>query len=261
MPSGSKAGLCVAALLATAPAWSAEVEAEEGELAGYTEAVAFEEVLPEAAPEVALRLSVEAMRSAEPSVDAGPDRYLLPRMQLFYGITRRLGGEIEVPMVLRREGSDSAYGFGDLGAGLKLAVIQTDSAALVLSGEVSIPTGDPERELGEGKGEFETGLGGVAVFHPFVLQARAGFMLTTAEIETAFFHATSLGVEVVDERLVLYAEAMGEVSFGEEGTVLSAGPSAKLHLSSDTFVALGGQVGLTDEADQYRLIAQVQHEF
>lgn len=240
-------------------AHSAEPEGEEGELEGYSEAIAFEEVLPEAAPEIALRLSVEAVRSAEARVESGPDRYSLPRTQLFYGITRRLGGEVEVPMVLVREGSESAYGFGDLGAGLKLTLLQSRSAALVVSEEVSLPTGDPTTDLGEGKGEFETGLGAVAVLRPLVLQARAGLMVTTAEVETGVFHATSLGVEAVAERVLFYAEAIGELSFGDEGYAFSAGPGAKLRLSPETFVAVGGQLGWTDPADRYRLIAQVQH--
>lgn len=227
------------------------------------ESIAFEEVMPNEVGEWDLRLSVEARRKAleEEAVDK-ENLLTIPRLQAFFGIMDRLGGEVSVPYVHRKEGEESETGFGDISLGLKYLLVKEALAMPALVGifELGIPTGDEEKGLGEGKTEFNAALGWVKRMGEHTVQGTFGYSTDDQDIEENVSYNASWAVPV-GKGVHVYAEFLGERALKEGAHRLALGPGIKYNVTPRLFVALGAPVGLTEKADDYRIVSQVQVGF
>lgn len=243
------------------PAWAEAGNPERKEVeSDYVESITFEEVLPNDAGEWDVRVSVEAARSTS---EEGPPAtvLMLPRGQIFFGIVDRLGGEVDVPLLLR-VGRDRAAGLGDAGVGLKFLAFRQSGLFPSLTGmfEARVPTGDPSRHLGEGRTELETSIGWATVFPILTIQGVIGHSVTLPDREHELNYALSIGLLFL-ERFHLFGEILGQTGIPEPRSDLSAGPGVKYDVTREFFLAAGVVVGLTGAAEPYRAVVQVQHGF
>jgi hypothetical protein len=232
---------------------------EAPEQAGYVESIAFEEVLPNEPGEWDVRVSVTATR-APVAMTAGTGTFLVPSAQLYFGITRRLGGEIALPFVMRIDG-DREAALGNAGFGLKyLALAQAGwLPSLSVMAEVSPPTSTESSMSSEGA-ELEGALGAALVRSGIVVQAAIGVSSTFGdERELALVHNLSTAV-ALPARFHAFAEVVGETELAELETSILAGPGLRYAIGRELSVAASGLVGVAGDAHP-RAQVQVQYGF
>ncbi len=236
------------ALVAFARAYAAEAE--------FVEPIITEETLPNEPGEMDVRVSTE-YRTSGGEVTAS-----LPRLQLFFGLAGRLGGELDLPFVYRR-GDSRAHGIGDLSASIKWLLLAPERSrpAIALGLELGCPTGDPDRETGEGAFELEPFVALLTATRHLTLQGNVAWSTPISrgseESAGSLVSNLSAALPLLDRRLHLMTELSGKVTAGAPA-VVALSPGAKWSLSRDAFVALAWPVGLTRGTEDFGVVLQLQ---
>jgi hypothetical protein len=217
------------------------------------EPVLTEETLPNEVGEWDLRISVE--------YPPGPLVLTLPGLQLFFGITERLGGEVELPLLAARPGV-ARYGLGKAGASVKwlLGPAEPGRTAFVLGMEVELPTGDTAVAEGGKATEIAPF---VAVLHqvgPITIQGNVPFAVEFEDGQTrrAIGYNWSAGVPLRAPAWHLLLELNGRTSFDGEPAEAAVAPGIHHALGTRTYAALAVPLGLTAATPDWRLVVQCQ---
>jgi hypothetical protein len=152
--------------------------------------------------------------------------------------------------------TQSTSGIGDLGIGLKYSWMAIAGSGFhsAVGAEVVLPTGDDDRELGEGEVEFEA----------YGILAKDLPNLHNCQL------FTQLGIEVGDDESLVfcnaglivpigYARFTTEFNWSEEDVYITPGLIWDLPGTWECGVGVG--VGLNNDSDHTRIIGQVSHEF
>lgn len=128
------------------------------------------------------------------------------------GIFPRFEGKLELPVVVSdADGSSLQAGFGDVIAGLKYSIVDETPAVPAVAGAVTVrlPSGDPDRGLGE-DGVDVTVLGIVSKrVEPFVLHGNVGYRFVTADRSLDMWIVAASVEYQLNARLSLVGEALG----------------------------------------------------
>jgi hypothetical protein len=155
--------------------------------------------------------NLELEASADYAREAGENVWIA-RGAVNIGLLRRLEGKLELPVVVSDpDGSSSQAGFGDVVAGLKFSVVDETPAVPAVAGAVTVrlPTGDPDRRLGE-DGADVTVLGIVGKrIEPFVLHGNVGYRFVTANRRFDVCIVAASVEYQLSTRLSLVGEALG----------------------------------------------------
>ena len=243
---------------------------EDLEEVDFVEPIIAEESMPNEVGEWDFRISAE-YRDKEGEVQAS-----LPRMQLFFGIIDRLGGEIDIPISYAKtqdseEGGvgSEEYGIGDVAGSLKWLMVEPSPSvpAVVLGFEAGFPTGDEDKELGEGVFEFEPFISAVKDFEEFLVQVTLGWSFAVPEHEgetqDTFSYEGVLAVPFCERKVHVLLELDGTVATdtdtGEDE--LSVAPGVKYNFTPEVFVALAVPIGLNEETSDWGIVTQFQFGF
>lgn len=253
--------LALSVVLALCPNSLAQEETLPAEEKEYVEPIITEETLPNEVGEWDFRFSIEYAKGPKEERSG-----LLPRFQVFFGIARNLGGEIDLPLAYTTEPSQ-AYGVGDAALSLKWLVVEPASRkpAVVLGLEVELPTGDADRELGEGAYEFEPFVALMKDFSQVNLQGSVGFSgraLTSdspnSEGGKELTYNWAAAFPVHKKRIHLLAEVNGSVSLSGGENAVTLSPGFKYNLGKNMFIGIGTPVGLTRESRDFGVVVQFQ---
>ena len=211
------------------------------------EPVLTEETLPNEVGEWDLRISVE--------YPPRPGVLTLPRLQLFFGITERLGGEVELPLLAARPGV-ARYGLGKAGVSVKWLL----RPAFVLGLEAELPTGDTA--IAEG-GKATEIAPFVAVLHqvgPITIQGNVPFALEFEDGQTrrSIGYNWSAAVPLRAPAWHLLLELNGRSSLDGEPAEVAVSPGIHHALGARTYAALAVPVGLTAATPDWRVVVQCQ---
>lgn len=128
------------------------------------------------------------------------------------GIFPRFEGKLELPVVVSdADGSSLQAGFGDVIAGLKYSIVDETPAVPAVAGAVTVrlPSGDPDRGLGEdGVDVTVLGIVGKRV-EPFVLHGNVGYRFVTADRSLDMWIVAASVEYQLNARLSLVGEALG----------------------------------------------------
>lgn len=128
------------------------------------------------------------------------------------GIFPRFEGKLELPVVVSDpDGSSLQAGFGDVIAGLKYSIVDETPAVPAVAGAVTVrlPSGDPDRGLGEdGVDVTVLGIVGKRV-EPFVLHGNVGYRFVTADRSLDMWIVAASVEYQLNARLSLVGEALG----------------------------------------------------
>lgn len=184
--------------------------------------------------------------------------------ELTYGVTDWLTAELEVPFLfLDFDPGDEETGVGDLALEFKGAlrpeiVPVVDAAALGV--RVSVPTGDEDRGLGEDEPEFEffaaltEKLDGLSLFAHLFVEVQE-------EERTRYGMNFAVGAAPFDPDLVLYVGLNGAFDAGESLEWAAVPGIDYTWRDRKLQVGLGVPLGLTDEAEDWGVITDVQIAF
>lgn len=236
------------------------------------EPVAIEEVVPTERGHASLKLNVEAIHGAAQEEGAErPRLYALPQARLFFGISERLGGEVQFPFVLRRdkiagESADgepldrhwSRSGIGDVALGLKALLREEDGAwpALAAGFELGLPTASRDKELGVGKTGYAWRIGAQQGWGRISALTSAGFQITNQASERAIPCEAALAYSI--GRWSLHAEISGAFDLNDRHDRLALGPALGVHVSESIRVASSVLAGLTRHTPATAGLLQVQ---
>jgi hypothetical protein len=215
------------------------------EVSEFVEPIAIEETLPNAAGDWDLRLSCQYLHSSgEHSADC-------PRTQLFVGLPRRFGAEINLPFTTS---TNPDYGFGDVSASVKY-LFRTPNRrrpAIAFAVEAAFPTATAGED---GAFEIQPSLALLQQLGRATLQGNAGYSFAVGNAPAGvsqFQGGVSMAFPIVANRWYCLAEADGS------GSELMLVPGVKYRVSDDRFFAFGLPVGVTAAAPRVGFIAQVQ---
>lgn len=128
------------------------------------------------------------------------------------GIFPRFEGKLELPVVVSDpDGSSLQAGFGDVIAGLKYSIVDETPAVPAVAGAVTVrlPSGDPDRGLGEdGVDVTVLGIVGKRV-EPFVLHGNVAYRFVTADRSLDMWIVAASVEYQLNARLSLVGEALG----------------------------------------------------
>lgn len=128
------------------------------------------------------------------------------------GMFPRFEGKLELPVVVSDpDGSSLQAGVGDVIAGLKYSIVDETPAVPAVAGAVTVrlPSGDPDRGLGEdGVDVTVLGIVGKRV-EPFVLHGNVGYRFVTAERSLDMWIVAASVEYQLNARLSLVGEALG----------------------------------------------------
>jgi hypothetical protein len=212
-----------------------------------------EESMPEANGECNLRM-ITAYHA-----DALDPPVALPRAQLFCGLSRRWGGEVDIPMILG-EAVGARYGLGDVAIAVKYVLREQTTLipALVIGLETAFPSGNPVWDRGENGVEIEPFLAFLKQARGFTFQGNVGFGIRhnreAREYRTSFNGAT--GFPVRHTRWALMGEING--ALGPEHTVFALSPGVHYSLGPDVFVGVAMPITAYGAPLRVGLILQFQ---
>lgn len=236
------AGLCsFAIVIACVPGWSQSDRKQE--VSEFVEPIAVEETLPNAAGDWDLRLSCQYLHSS------GEQLTECPRTQLFIGLPRRFGAEINLPFTTS---TSAAYGFGDASASVKylFRAPSEHRPAVAFALEAGFPT---ESSGEDGAFELQPSLALLQQLGRVTLQSNAGYSFALGKSAASQFQGgVSMAFPVVTDRWYCMAEADGS------GNELMLVPGFKYKINDDGFVAFGVPLGATAAAPRVGFIAQIQ---
>lgn len=236
------------------------------------EPVALEEVVPTERGRASLKLSAEAIHGAAPEEGAGKPRlYSLPKARLFFGISENLGGEVQLPFVLRRdkttgesaegepsERHSSRSGVGDLALGIKALLREEDETgpALAAGFEIELPTASRDKELGEGKTGYAWRIGAQKGWGRVSALTSSGFQITNQASERSVPCEAALAYSI--GRWSLHAELSGAFDLNDRRDRWALGPALGFRISESIRAAASVLAGLTRHTPATAGLLQVQ---
>jgi len=241
-------------LLGTAFLLPQPIRAEEEEKSEpeVVEPIVTEETLPNEPRELSLRVTTDYRQKDSETIAA------LPRVDLFYGLAERVGVELSLPMAYHKGETGRAYGAGDLSLGVKYVIVehQRNIPAVIIGLEAGFPTGDRERELGEGAYELTPFVALLEDFGSFSVQGNFGWARqVTGAREDQWNYNWALAVPVLNHKLHLLAELNGDWGHRPSSTF---SPGLKYQLRNETAVGLAVPIGLTRGAPDWGVVVQFQ---
>lgn len=229
----------------------------------YGEPVNVDELLPNEPGEWELQASLEASRQPRES-DAESPTYLVavPRAQILVGLVEGLGAELDVPLVLRKQGEATVLGLGDveLSALLQLLEQNTQAVDLVASMELLLPTGSERRGLGGGQLEVSASLAMAITRSAFTWQGTVGYSLAPGDLEQELEADFSVAL-ALPPALHAYVELSGEADLPDFELQLAAGPAMRWTVTPRFAMSAGALFGVTQGATPIRFIIEAQQEF
>ncbi len=245
-------------LLLCAASLASADEDESNKREQFVEPIITEETFPNKVGEWDLRMSLEFKG------DGGLLAAFFPRLQLFGGLVPRLGVEVNVPQVYQKE--TSAYGLGDVSAGLKWLFVKNkdETFATVLGAEAGFPTGSQRRQTGKGTYEFAPFLALLKDFGRFSLQGNLAWSQEWAQAgggRADRFEYNGALAAPLPKNLHLLAKINGirGAEAGENGAALAS--SVKYNLNPEMFVAAAAPFGLNAAAADWGIVTQFQIGF
>lgn len=214
------------------------------------EPIITEESLPEDAGECNLRTT--AVYHTEVLAPA------LPRIQVFCGLSRRWGGEIEVPMAR----IDGRYEPGDIGTNVKYTMHEQTSRipALVLGIEATLPTqrSDPNQNTDERNVEVQPFVAVLKQVRGLTIQGNVGLGIVYGGSEREYRAAYNgaLTVPLGNIGFALVGEV--NVAFSPLETTLSFSPGLHYSLGKDRYVALALPVSSSNGPARVGAVFQFQ---
>lgn len=222
-------------------------EGREDEMEEAVEPVSIDEVLPARVGEASGRLSLGAALGSGAGDQAR--LLLLPGVQLFFGLTRRLGAELSLSVAL----SDEAAVGWQASAAIKFLLLEPNAAlpGVALKLEAT-PVGEDGEEL----------RGSVGLIHSawrLTAQGTLGLSSRLRSWQPVAELTLSVSLRATD-RLFLMAEAEGEWDLSAGGVPgFCAGPAVKWVVSPSMFVALGAVFTPGGSEEAVRAVLQLQH--
>jgi hypothetical protein len=243
--------LVFATLLLSPPSRAQEEKKDE---INIVEPILTEETLPNEPREWSLRFTAD-YRKKDGEVTAA-----LPRFDIFYGLAERLGAELSVPLAYH-QADTGAYGFGDVSLGLKYLVVehQKNVPAVVFGLEAGFPTGEADRELGEGAFELTPFVALLKDFDLFSLQGNFGWSKQASRPrEDRWVYNWAFAVPLFDHKLHLLTEFNGD--WGRRPQTAVA-PGLKYNFTGETFIGLAAPIGLNRHTAEWGIVSQFQTGF
>lgn len=251
----SVAAVVLWGLAADARAQEVPAELVERQVA---EPIVTEEVLPNEVGEWDLRWSNEYRRHATGSTMQAP------RFQLFFGITDRLGGDVDAAFVVARDEA-RRYGPGDVETSLKWLLVAPggDAPAITIGFGLGWPTGNLEKRTGEGAVEVHPFVGLLKQFGGFNVQGDIGWArtITGEETEVAVPYNWAFTVPLDRPNTALMLEINGRVGRDGEPSPVAAAPGIRYGLRRGMSIALAVPIGLTSRSDRWGVVTQLQAGF
>jgi hypothetical protein len=250
----SRSLLCVALvwtnLILGAPARAEESSAPE------RGPVAFEDALPEEPGSTTLRWVSDYVGASDPGGVSESSH----RAQWFFGLAKGVSGELELPIMRFGEGSESTWGVGRAGFGLKVAPWLSPRWPVAIRAEAELPTAStalPE-EARQSTGAMY--LAGAVSPGAWTVQADLGYESTwdAADRSLAFDVAC---IRRLTGALGLHAEFTGERQLGGEGANLLLGPGLSLATSSGVTLGAGVLLGLNSASEHVRVVLALGRGF
>jgi hypothetical protein len=230
-------------------------EQSNGTSSEFVEPIVTEETLPNEVGDWDLRLSCgythrEEARTAD-----------CVRAQVFFGIARRWGGEVNLPFTYAMD-TPAGHGFGDLSAAIKyrLRAPERRLPAIVLGLESTFPTGASSKGTGQGVYELRPNLAFLQKTGGATLQGNLGYTValakgTAEESNQGTFNA-SAAFPLRTNQWYLLAEATG--TFATNSRQILLAPGIKYTFGHNRFLALGLLVGMTANSPAFGVIVQMQ---
>ena len=242
----------VAALLLPPPIRAQEEGKHEMNI---VEPILTEETLPNEPRELSLRLTTDYRKQGSEVTAA------LPRLDIFYGLAERLGAELSVPLAFHQGDGTRAYGLGDVSLGLKYLVVepQKNLPAVVFGLEAGFPTGDAERELGEGAYELTPFMALLKDFGRFSLQGNFGWARQVSGArEERWVYNWALAVPLCNHKVHLLTELNGD--WGRRPQTAVA-PGIKYNFNGEVFIGVAVPIGLNRRTADWGIVTQFQIGF
>lgn len=218
------------------------------------EPIVTEEVLPNEPGEWDLRWSNDYRRLESGSTMQSP------RMQFFFGITDRLGGDVDASFV-RARGLERHYGPGDIETSLKWLLVAPGGAApaVTVGWTVGWPTGSLENGTGEGAREQHPFVGLLKDFGAVNVQGTIGWSRARHdELEEAVPYNWAVGVPLGRPQTALLVELNGRVGMRGDHSPAALSLGTRYGLGHDMSVAVAVPVGLTPESESWGIVTQWQ---
>ncbi|MBX2852917.1 MAG: transporter [Phycisphaeraceae bacterium] len=175
-------------------------------------------------------------------------------LEMEYGITDWLQVGFEVPYQWIDTEAD---GFSDIEFSAAARLFNQDGLTLTAVGELALPTGDEDDELGEGDTAYEAMLLGAWNQGRAEVYGGVGFEFTESDnSEVSYFLAGA--IEACDP-FALVLELAGEHADGEDEVRLS--PGIRMLLSEDSQLILGVPLGISDDAADWGISVKFSIEF
>lgn len=257
--SARRAAGIIALLIAWAgPAWAddpgdpgtGDAHGREGGL--VEELILGESPHPQEAGEFQLTLSVEHL-----SGDEEHTTDIVAEVEVGLTDSFQIGVELPYRFLDGKAGEEDADGVGDVGLSALCRFVQ--EGPLVLSGvvEVNLPSGDDDRELGEGAIEVEPMLLGAIRLDG--VEAYAGVGGEFTDDEEAFTY--SAGLAALLGPLVGLLEVSGVVGgeAGEDEAFIAPGLAAEV--ADDVQLLIGVPIGLNDDSADWGVTFRIAIEF
>lgn len=214
-----------------------------------------EETLPDKPGELTLRLGTEyGKRTGETDGD-------FPYAEACFGLVRRFGATVNVPMAYHSEGTSKEYGIGDVSGFLKFLAVQPSqkSPAVVLGLGEQFPTGDKRRGLGGGAFELTPYVATLKEFGPLLLQGSVGWAKqVTGSRDAAWNYNWAASIPAYGKRLYFLTEINGNLGYPNDAAVA---PGLKYRFSDKFSVGIAAPIGLNNHTDPWGLVTQFQFDF
>jgi len=228
---------------------------EKKEKEDFVKPIITTETMPNAPGEYSLRLSGEYGRLNQDTT------IYIPKAQIFFGLSERVGGELNFPFVLKPD-AGNAFGMGDISLGLKILLAKHKSWFPALSAELELkfPTGDPNNKMGFGLMEYAAIFAFLKDFSVVNIQGNIALSVGInpvdgkRELKTLYHVSLALPLWV----MILFLELDAAVGQRPEQNRLALAPGFKYHITETMFMALSVPIGLNATTESFRVIAQIQ---
>jgi len=177
--------------------------------------------------------------------------------ELIYGLTDELQLSIEAPyIVLNPDVGHQHQGLGDISLAVDYDFIQNSRMALGVKGQVSIPTGDEDRDLGAGQFLYSPEILSAFRFGEAELYATVGGVFGDDHPDLFTY---SVAGAYPWERFIGVLELTG--AHGRDSDVVYITPGAYWNASEKIQLGLGVPIGLTEDSDDYQIVGKISFEF
>lgn len=225
----------------------------------FVEPILTEETLPNEMGEWDLRITSEYHNSDHEGT------VLLPRAQVFFGIADRLGGEIGLPLAFKSD-QGSRYRATALSASLKWLAAESHETGMAVSlgTEVEVPVGN-SAEDDEHAYEITAFIASLRDFGTLSLQGNIGISLAVptaaGDRERTFVYDLAMAVPAANRKLYFLAEINGSAGLNYTGHPLTLSPGLKSYPTDSVALGLALPVGVSDDAEDWGVVLQLQFGF